>query len=169
VPYTLKSEPVGATISYIDEGVDLLAPTTTYPIERSVQTIAAEQRHRGMSFTGWSDGVASLERTFTVGRTPKTLTALYVNRPPIAAVRVQRLRGRSSRQVRLDARGSRDPEGSGVRYVWRFHDGMRSSRAVVTKEFARPARYTATLTVLDALGAATSKRFAVDLRGYNAR
>jgi PKD repeat protein/glucose/arabinose dehydrogenase len=150
--YTFASVPPGASIAYIDEEKEVLAPYVAHPIVSSRQTISASAVSAGRSFSQWSDGVKDLVRTFVVGGEPKTFTAMYVNRPPKIKVGLIRARATSSRSVKLDAGGSVDPEGDPLRFAWKFSDGKLQRGAHVTKVFRRAGSYTVTLTVRDRLG-----------------
>ena len=152
VEYTFASVPPGASITYIDEEKEVLAPYVAHPIVNSRQTISASAVSGGRSFSRWTDGVRDTARTFVVRADPETFTALYVNMPPKIKVGLIKARGTSSRAVKLDAGGSRDPEGEPLRFVWKFSDGKLLRGARVSKVFRRAGRYTVTLTVRDRLG-----------------
>ena len=153
VDYTFASSPPGATIAYIDEEKEVLAPYVAHPIVGSRQTISTATVWAGRTFTGWSDGVKDAARSFIVEAVPQVFTANYENRPPKVKVGLVRARAASSRSVRLSARGSIDPEGEPLRFSWRFSDGKLLRGPSITRQFRRSGRYTVTLTVSDRLGA----------------
>ncbi len=148
--YKVSSIPGGAIITYIDDERELIAPALFGPIVGSEQTIVASGVHAGRSFERWSDGLRSPARTFVVDSQPRTFQAIYVNRPPKAVARAQRLNKRGS--FRFDASASSDPEGEPLRYVWSFPDGSSRAAARLSKRFARPGVYRVVLTVRDRLG-----------------
>jgi len=158
--YTFSSLPPGAPIGYLDEEAEVLAPYIANPIVGASQTIVAPSTYAGRTFSGWSDGERSRGRTFVVKRDPRFFTAVFDNIPPKAILtlgsRALSARLKRNRLIVLDASGSRDPEGEGLRYAWRFSDGSRASGASIRKRFARDGRYRVRLIVTDALGAATN-------------
>lgn len=165
--YTLASFPPGATMTYVDDEVEGVAPFLVNPIVGSRQTVSAAQLNRGRSFWRWSDGVTERSRAFVAGEDAKTLTALYVNQPPnpMARFRVSRVRG--GVYLRLDGSGSIDPEGESLTYRWALSD-RSSSRRISLKRFIRAGRaLTARLYVRDNLGAEAVRavRVAVTRRG----
>ena len=151
--YTFASEPPGATIAYIDEEKEVLAPYVANPIVGSSQTISASALWDGRTFAGWSDGLKDRVRTFVVNSVPRTFKAVYQNMPPKVKVGLVRARATSNRTVKLDARGSVDPEGEPLRFTWKFSDGKVLRGPSITRQFRRPGKYTVTLTVRDKLGA----------------
>jgi hypothetical protein len=167
-PYTFNSEPMGAPIVYLDEEKEVAAPYLAHPIVGSRQSISANRFFAGRSFVGWSDGEKNAARTFLTGLAPKTFTALYKNLPPkgvlstMASGQSKRTR---RREIRLDASGSKDPEGEALRFDWRFSDGQRFRTATVRKRFARDGRYSLRLTVRDPLGGTHRSRNGLIVRG----
>jgi glucose/arabinose dehydrogenase/PKD repeat protein len=161
VDYTFASSPVGATITYVDEGRDVLAPHIAKPVVNSYQTIVAAAEHLGRPFERWSDGITTRERFFVVGSEPQVFTAVYGNQPPLAAFKQPRVGKRMPAKVRFDARSSSDPDGDSLKFSWRFSDGTRASGPVVSKTFARRGRYRVILTVIDKGGMKSQKRFYV--------
>lgn len=139
--YTIASSPPGASVSYVDEGSILLAPHITKPIVGSVQTVVASSFFSGRSFIRWSDGVQSAERTYTVGVTPQTLTAVYENLPPNVRVLTVPASGIAPLNVHFDASGSSDPEGGPLVFSWTFPDGSTATGPVVDKSFPIPGTY----------------------------
>lgn len=154
-PYTLASVPTGASITYIDEEKELLAPSIIYPIVGSRQTIRAASRSNGRTFIGWSDGVKDSARTFVTGAKPATFRALYRNEPPKVAVKLLKANSASTKTLTLDARSSRDPEGEPLSYSWSFSDRTVLRGSIVTKRFSRSGKYIVRLVVTDRLGART--------------
>jgi glucose/arabinose dehydrogenase/PKD repeat protein len=152
-PYTFSSVPPGASITYIDEEKEILAPYVANPIVGSRQTIRAASRSNGRSFVGWSDGQTDTARSFVTGTTPTTFRALYKNLPPRVAVKLVRPTSAASKTLRFDARASRDPEGEPIQYAWTFSDRKVLRGGVVTKTFTRSGKYGVTLVVTDRLGA----------------
>jgi hypothetical protein len=146
-------------MTYVDEELDVVAPYIANPIVGSQQTILAPKLFAGRSFSGWSDGVASLSRTFTTTAQPKTFTAVYTNRAPKAVMaRGISTSSKRRRSIVLDARSSADPEGEALSYLWSFSDRTRMRGGVVRKSFKRNGRYTVRLNVTDALGAKAEAR-----------
>lgn len=153
-PFIFDSIPQGATISYLDEELDVIAPYRAIPIVGSAQSIRAAAIHAGRSFTGWRDGVKTPVRSFAVTSKPELLTALYTNLPPTAKLNLIGLLKNTKRKSTIfDASGSRDPEGEELSYLWRFSDGTRYKTGTVKKSFKSEGIFKLTLTVSDALGA----------------
>ncbi len=166
--YTFNSEPMGAPIVYLDEEKEVAAPYLAHPIVGSRQSIAASRIFAGRSFIGWSDGEKNAARTFLTGLAPKTFTALYKNLPPkgvLSAMASGQSKRTRKREMRLDASGSKDPEGEALRFDWRFSDGQRFRTATVRKRFARDGRYSLRLTVRDPLGGTHRSRNGLIVRG----
>jgi hypothetical protein len=159
--YTFASSPVGATITYVDEGRDVLAPYLAKPVVNSYQTIVAAAEHLGRPFERWSDGVTTRERFFVVGKEAKVFTAVYGNQPPLVSFKQSRIGKRIPVKVKFDAGASSDPDGDHLRFTWRFSDGSRASGPVVLKTFTRRGRYRVTLSVVDKRGMRSQKRFFV--------
>lgn len=153
--YTFSSIPTGASITYIDEEKEVLAPYVARPIVGSRQTIRAATRSNGRTFVGWSDGIADTARSFVTGTTPTTFRALYKNLPPKVAVKLVRPSSGKTKTLRFDARASRDPEGEPISYAWTFSDRKVLRGATVSKSFTRTGKYGVTLVVSDRLGART--------------
>jgi glucose/arabinose dehydrogenase len=153
-PYVFSSEPAGATINYLDEEKDVVAPHIAYPIVGSEQTIQAPKIYAGRTFVGWSDGFNQLARSFITESRPENFTAIYKNIPPRAVLaQIASKNSKSRRSISLDASASKDPEGEGISYLWRFSDGRKYRSSTVRRLFSRDGRYTVLLTVKDALGA----------------
>jgi glucose/arabinose dehydrogenase len=165
--YTLASFPPGATMTYVDDEVEGVAPYLVNPIVGSRQTVNAAALHRGRSFWRWSDGLTDRSRSFVAVERSTTLTALYVNLPPHPLVQFRLSRARAGVNVTLNGIKSSDPEGESLTYRWVFSD-RSSSRRVAVKRFVRTGRtLTARLTVRDSLGAegARTVRVVVTRRG----
>ncbi len=160
--YSVSSRPTGASITYVDDEQEFIAPITLNPIVGSTQTIAAAPFHAGRTFDHWSDGVRAIARTFTVTESSRSLTAIFTNRPPLARASVRRAPGRAV--YLLDASASHDPEGSSLRYEWQFSDGTRRSGAVVSKRFPKRGTYPVLLRVRDSLGTMGSQQIRVRVR-----
>ena len=64
--------------------------------------------------------------------------------------------GAAEAPIGFNATGSNDPDGSVASYAWTFGDGATASGASVTHAYTTAGTYTATLTVTDNLGAASS-------------
>jgi PKD repeat protein len=165
--YTLNSSPPGATMTYVDDEQEGVAPYIVNPIIGSQQTITAAPTHRGRSFQRWADGLTSRTRSFITGVTPVTFTANYINLPPLAQISARATRYRGGVTLRLSATDSKDPEGEPLTYRWVLGDGS-SSRAGTIKRFVRRgATLTAILRAKDTLGAMSMKyvRFTVTAKG----
>lgn len=165
--YTFNSRPTGAVISYIDEEIDVQAPYTASPIIGAKQTIKAPETHENQSFLGWSDGILSNSRTFVVEPGSRSMTAVYGNLRPRAAMR--RMKTRGKRRIKLDASQSSDPEGANLTYSWRFSDGKRRKGVTATRRFKGNGRYRVALTVRDPFGATSKIRKAIMVRNNTAR
>jgi glucose/arabinose dehydrogenase len=167
--YTLASKPPGASIAYVDEDKEVLAPYVAQPIVGSRQTISANVISNGRTFVRWSDGVRDPVRTFVTGTEPKTFRAIYANRPPVVSVKSIPLRIASpaarARTIKLHAKGSRDPEGEPLRFSWKFSDGRSVRGSSITRTFKRVGSYGVTLTVRDRIGGAAVYRGTVKVGG----
>ena len=171
--YLFASSPPGASIVYLDEDKEVVAPYQANPIVGSSQSIIASQFHAGRTFIGWSDGLKMLARSFIALSQPQSLTALYQNLAPVAVIsRPIALRGareRSRGQFVFDASGSIDPEGEALTYAWRFSDGGRMTGVLAKKSFKAAGRYRVRLTVRDALGASSTARSSLTVRSKRGR
>jgi glucose/arabinose dehydrogenase len=158
-PYVFSSDPSGATINYLDEEQDVVAPYIARPIVGSEQSIRAPNLYAGRSFVGWSDGYLNPVRTFLTKTSPQTMTALYKNIPPSATIsQIAEKNSRRRRFISLDASASSDPEGEQISYFWRFSDGKRYTSSRIKRSFARDGRFGLILTIKDSLGASISTR-----------
>jgi glucose/arabinose dehydrogenase len=150
--YTFASKPPGASITYIDEEKEVLAPYVAQPIVGSKQTISAAPISVGRTFVRWADGVTDPVRAFTTGPIPMTFTAIYLNKVPKLALKLVRGSSKTVRTIKLDASATIDPEGEPLRYTWVFSDRRRMRGPVVARRFSRSGSYSVTLTVSDRLG-----------------
>ena len=153
VDYTLDTEPVGMSLTYEDEGIEVVGPAVIHPIEGSHQTVTAlaVQRHR--TFARWSDGETARSRSFTVGAEPVTYTAVYENRVANAVAAATPTSGHAALRVQLDGSGSADPEGDALTYAWDDGHGHTATGVRPRLTFAAAGTYTVELAVTDALGA----------------
>lgn len=150
--YTFSSKPPGASITYVDEEREVLAPHVAEPIVGSRQTISAAPVSLGRSFIKWSDGVKESTRTFITGTTETNFEAVYINRNPLLRLKMVRGTKRSPLSVTLDASGTRDPEGEPLSFRWRFSDRKSLRGAIITRRFKRAGTYAVTLTASDRIG-----------------
>jgi glucose/arabinose dehydrogenase len=158
-PHIFQSEPSGATISYLDEELDVATPYIARPIVGSEQTIRATQLFDGRTFSGWSDGYRNPVRTFLAARVPAVFKAMYTNKPPkVVVAQGSAKNSKRSRSILLDASISADPEGQALTFAWRFSDGRGFNTSTIRRTFRRDGRYRFTLTVRDRLGAETRTR-----------
>ena len=151
--YTFASVPPGATITYIDEEKEVLAPYVAQPIVGSRQTVSAALIANGRTFSRWADGSRDPVKTFVTGSEDQSLVAIYVNMPPKIGVGLVRARFVKGRMIKLDASRSQDPEGEPLRYIWKFSDKKIMRGASVSRAFKRAGTYAVTLIVRDRLGA----------------
>jgi serine/threonine protein kinase len=86
---------------------------------------------------------------------PEETPVTPANQPPVASFTATPSSGVAppSVQVRFDASGSRDRDGSISDYTWDFGDGDTGSGDSVIHPYDRPGEYVATLTVTDDGGA----------------
>ena len=83
------------------------------------------------------------------------------SRAPIAKIGVDRSSGPVPLGVQFSSEGSRDPDGTEISYAWDFGDGATSTEPSPVHTYTTPGDYTATLTVTDAEGRATSSNQAI--------
>jgi glucose/arabinose dehydrogenase len=164
-PVSLASEPTGAVLVYQDEGIGLPTPAIVHPIVGSLQTVIAPQVQLSRTFQAWSDGPTERERSFLVGETPLSFTALYANTDPTAVAIGTPASGGPPLEVSFDGTGSSDPEGDALQHEWDFGDGATASGPTPSHVYAAPGAYTATLTVRDALGAEDSATVPIEVHG----
>lgn len=151
--YTLATDPVGLVLQYEDEGLSLSGPALINPIVGSTQTVSVDPVQQSRTFVRWSDGLTSRSRTFVVGTTPTTFTAIYQNRTPTARISAPVTSGAAPLQVTVDGRSSTDPEGDELRYAWDDGRGGTSTEPAPTFSYPDPGTYRVSLTVTDQLGA----------------
>ena len=73
--------------------------------------------------------MTSRSRTFAIGTTPQTFTAVFENRLPTARVTASATTGGAPLQVSFDGRASSDTEGEQLRYAWSDGKGNTSTAA----------------------------------------
>ena len=79
------------------------------------------------------------------------------NTPPVASFQVSASSGNAPLTVRFDASASNDPNGAIASYRWNFGDGSATASGVIAGHvYPAPGIFTATLTVTDNQGTATS-------------
>ena len=78
------------------------------------------------------------------------------NQPPVATIQTSTNTAPVNEPITFNASNSRDPDGSITSYLWNFGDGTQDTRQVVSKAYALPGTYTATLTVQDDDGATSN-------------
>ena len=127
----------------------------------SQQTASVAPIQSGLTFVGWADGVTSNSHPFTVGTAPLTLTANYVNRPPVAVLTASPTSGVAPLAVAFTGSGSSDPESGTLTYSWTFGDGATSDQTNPQHTYAAAGTYTATLTVTDQLNGVASQSVTV--------
>jgi hypothetical protein len=153
---TLASDPVGASITYVDEGLEVLAPYIIHPIVNSTQTVYASPIHADRSFKQWQDGKTDPQRSFVTGPSEATLTAIYENRAPSARLSTSALTGTAPFTVRFDASASTDPEGSLLSYAWDFGNGATDAGPKTQYTFQSAGTFTVQVTATDKLGASST-------------
>jgi len=88
------------------------------------------------------------------------LVDVYVNTPPTAALAANPTSGFAPLRVSFDASGSSDPDSGDTiaSYTFRFGDGnsVTQSTATVLHQYTAPGTYTASLTVTDSRGKAST-------------
>ena len=152
VDYNLHTDPPGLQLAYEDEGIALSSPAIIRPIVGSVQTVTVEPIQQHLSFDRWSDGSTNRSRTFTVGATPQTFTAIYENKAPNAVITPAAPAGQAPLTVTFNGSGSSDPEGDALTYSWSSSAGHTATGANPQWTFATPGDHTVTLTVTDQIG-----------------
>jgi PKD repeat protein/glucose/arabinose dehydrogenase len=159
----IASSPPGMHIVYEEEGVALPTPAIVRPTRGSVRTLNAPAVEQWRSFDRWSDGLTALSRQFTVGATPLSFRADYVNHPPLASAGASVGSGAGRLSVAFNTVGSSDPEGGALATAWSFGDGQNGSGPAPTHAYAAPGSYVATLTVTDPIGGTDSDTVAVSI------
>jgi PKD repeat protein len=166
---TLATEPVGLAISYEDEGIEVFGPALIHPVVGSEQTISVLPIQQHRSFAGWDDGEPQRSRSFTVGTTPLTFTAVYENRAPSAVASPSAAGGPAPFTVAFDAALSSDPEDDALEYAWDAGAVGTSGEQAPSFTFLFPGTYAVTLTVMDQLGANDTDVVAVEVTDYGAQ
>ncbi len=149
---TLDSDPVGALLVYEEEGIQLPAPAIVMPTQGALRTVTAPLMQAWRSFDRWTDGVSTRTRQFTVGSTPLSFTARYLNQPPIAAGAASVAAGPGRLNVGFSGAGSFDPEGGALAYSWNFGDGASGTGLSPAHLYTAPGSFLATLSVSDPAG-----------------
>jgi PKD repeat protein len=86
------------------------------------------------------------------------------NRPPVAVVSANAIKGTAPLTVDFSSAGSSDPDGSLTSRLWTFGDGGTSTLANPSHTYANRGAYTALLTVTDNLGATASASVNITVR-----
>ena len=74
------------------------------------------------------------------------------NRPPVARIQTDKVRGLAPLRVQFDASQSSDPDGDPLSYSWSFGDGTFSNLVNPSHTFSSPGNYRVVLTVDDGKG-----------------
>lgn len=89
--------------------------------------------------------------------TPVVVTAAVItNKAPTAIISATPMNGTAPLTVTLDGSASTDSDGTIASYTWNFGDGSSASGKTVTHTYSTAATFTATLQVVDNLGASGS-------------
>lgn len=162
--YTLATSPAGLVLQYEDEGLSLPGPALIRPIVGSTQTVSVDPVQQSRTFVRWSDGVTGRSRTFVVGTTPTTFTAVYENRLPTARI-TGGSGGAAPLTVALGGATSTDPEGDTLTYAWTDGRGGTSTAAAPSFTYPEPGTYRVGLTVTDQLGGTGTASYDVVVTG----
>jgi glucose/arabinose dehydrogenase len=162
--HTLATSPPGLVLQYEDEGLSLPGPALIRPIVGSTQTVSVDPVQQSRTFTGWSDGVTSPTRSWVVGTTPRTFTAVYENRLPTARI-TGGSGGATPHTVTLSGTTSTDPEGDTLTYAWTDGRGGTSTSDTPTFTYDQPGTYPVGLTVTDQLGGTATATYPVVVTG----
>jgi PKD repeat protein/glucose/arabinose dehydrogenase len=146
------TDPPGLSLVY--QGSLLEAPFTVTPVIGGWREIHAPPVQQHRSFESWSDG-GERSRSIAITDEPvSTLSARYVNHPPVARVTAEPTRGEFPLRVELSGAGSSDAEDDELAYEWDFGDGsVPVAGRDVVHVFEEEGLYRVVLTVRDALGA----------------
>lgn len=119
------------------------------------------------AFTTAGTYTTTLTVTDSKGLTSSTTTPIVVTAPtvankiPTAKITATPTTGAAPLTVKFDATGSADSDGSIVSYIWTFGDGSTASGSSASHTYTTAANYTATLKVVDNLGASSSTTTAI--------
>jgi len=94
----------------------------------------------------------------------KTASITVKNRSPVASFTASAAILDKQQVVTFDARGSYDPDGTIVKYLWNFGDGNTATGVSVSHSYFESGSYTVTLTVTDNDGATDSTSAAKTVR-----
>lgn len=83
------------------------------------------------------------------------------NQPPTAVINTDRLAGAAPLSINFDALSSHDPDGVIASYLWNFGDGTTAYDPSPSHTYSVSGNYTATLSVLDDVGARASAGVAI--------
>ena len=140
------------TTAVIGSGQVSLDPTGgTYAQGTVVQALATADA--GWAFDGWV-GLSSSDNPLAITvLEDTTLTAEFVDLPPVAVISSDIQQGSAPLTVNFDGSGSSDGAGSVVAWAWSFGDGSSdNSGPNVSHVFVSSGMYTVTLTVTDNAG-----------------
>ena len=162
--YTLATSPAGLVLQYEDEGLSLPGPALIRPIVGPTQTVSVDPVQQSRTFVRWSDGLTGRSRTFVVGTTPTTFTAVYENLLPTARI-TGGSGGAAPLTVALTGATSTDPEGDTLTYAWT--DGLGGTSTAAAPDFTcpEPGTYRVGLTVTDQLGGTGTTSYDVVVTG----
>jgi PKD repeat protein len=147
---SLRSNPPGAQLALDTGGV--ITPANRSVMAGSAHQLIAPEIQSHRSFSAWADGDPARVRSITVGTTPLTYTASYINQPPAAITNV--VPGQLPFTAAFTITQATDPEGDVLHYHWDFGDGQVSESPSATHTYAAPGMYRASLSIADELGLA---------------
>jgi PKD repeat protein len=93
-----------------------------------------------------------------------TVTGPSGNTPPVAHSTASTQQGPAPLLVNFDGTASFDLDGNIVSHTWNFGDGATGTGATVSHTYTIPGTYTATLTVIDNLGAIASSSLQIQVQ-----
>ena len=92
----------------------------------------------------------------------------YQRKAPVVAAAVSPAASLPGQDVRFSAEGSVDPDGDSLTYQWDFGDlALPGAAATVTRKFAQPGEWQATLRVTDATGLSTTRSVGFTVGGQS--